>query len=91
MPTSCCCAILRLPLLDSETLCRDAKTYERVNNVCVTLLSLGWNTFFKKKLDGTAHYAGRLLATAEVFGLWPRDFFALLAKKKTLICCFGQF
>ena len=32
----------------------------------------------------------RLLASAEDFGLWPRAFFALLAKK-TLICCFGEF
>ena len=38
-----------------------------------------------------ARYAGLLLAPAEGFGLRPKGFFALRAKKKAKLCCFGQF
>ena len=41
--------------------------------------------FLKKKLEDTARYAGLLLAPAEGFGLRPRLFFALRAKKKLIM------
>ena len=40
-------------------------------------------------LEGAARYAGLLLAPAEGFGLWPRPFFALRAKKDLFYVCFG--
>ena len=40
-------------------------------------------------LEGAARYAGLLLAPAEGFGLQPRTFFALWAKKGSFYVCFG--
>ena len=41
-------------------------------------------------LEGTARYAGLLLAPAEGFGLRPRLFWPF-GQKKSLLCCFGPF
>ena len=43
-----------------------------------------------KGLEGAARYAGLLLAPAEGFGLRPRPFFALRAKKYLFMSVFGQ-
>ena len=40
---------------------------------------------------GTARYAGLLLAPAKGFGLWPRPFFALWAKKRGFYFFFYYF
>ena len=45
---------------------------------------------FLLKLEGTARYAGLLLAPAEGFGLRPRLFLPF-GQKKSLLCCFGPF
>ena len=51
-------------------------------------------TLFKKLynhiLEGTARYAGLLLAPAEGFGVRPRLFLPF-GQKKSLLCCFGPF
>ena len=41
-------------------------------------------------LEGAARYAGLLLAPAEGFGLWPRPFFALRAKKDLFMSVLAQ-
>ena len=41
-------------------------------------------------LEGAARYAGLLLAPAEGFGLRPRPFFALRAKKGLFMSVFAQ-
>ena len=46
--------------------------------------------FFLAQLDGTARYAGLLLAPAEGFSLRPRLFLPF-GQKKSLLCCFGPF
>ena len=42
-------------------------------------------------LEDTARYAGLLLAPAEGFGLWPRVFFALRAKKTNYYVLLSNF
>ena len=42
------------------------------------------------ELEGAARYAGLLLAPAEGFGLRPRSFFALRAKKDLLMSVWAQ-
>ena len=42
------------------------------------------------KLEGAARYAGLLLAPAEGFGLRPRPFFALRAKKDLFMSVLAQ-
>ena len=46
--------------------------------------------FLLLPLEGKAHYAGLLLAPAEGFGLRPRPFFALLAKKDLFMSVLAQ-
>ena len=41
-------------------------------------------------LEGAARYAGLLLAPAESFGLWPRPFFPLWAKKDLFMSVSSQ-
>ena len=41
--------------------------------------------YYGEGLEGTARYAGLLLAPAEDFGLRPRDFFALRGKKDLIM------
>ena len=48
------------------------------------------NFQFETQLEDTARYGGLLLAPAEGFGLRPRAFFALRAKKQ-IIMLFGKF
>ena len=48
------------------------------------------NWAIHKELEGTARYAGLLLAPAEGFGLWPRLFLPF-GQKNSLLCCFGPF
>ena len=45
---------------------------------------------FQFVLEGEARYAGLLLAPAEGFGLRPRPFFALRAKKDLFMSVFAQ-
>ena len=56
---------------------------------CLILISV-WIVFLLTLKD-TARYAGLLLAPAEGFGHRPMAFFALRAKKESLLCCFGPF
>ena len=44
----------------------------------------------RRVLEGTARYAGLLLAPAEGFGLRPRLFLPF-GQKMSLLCCFGPF
>ena len=45
---------------------------------------------FRQSLEGAARYAGLLLAPAEGFGLWPRPFFSLWAKKDLFMSVFAK-
>ena len=52
---------------------------------------MGHNVSFNYELEDTARYAGLLLAPAEGFGLWPRLFFALWAKKRAFYAVLAYF
>ena len=49
------------------------------------------NNPFLEELEDTARYEGLLLAPAEGFRPSVEAFFALQAKKESLLCCFGPF